>query len=83
MTGSPYRSFVDDPSGVPRAQVGNHYINISPAGVAVFRHMPNGGVRDIFGGHFQKRELKTKLIAYILGYTDGQSDIINKQLSHK
>lgn len=54
--------------GKYQANIGNYHLDCAYGGYALqqFTNV-NGGVRDIFGGHFTKRELYDRIHAYLSG----------------
>lgn len=68
VTDSPETAWTLDSAGKLRANIGNYHLDGAHGGYALHR-MTNkgGGVSDIFGGHFPKRDLYYRMHAFLAG----------------
>lgn len=69
ITGNPLKPYVEK-NGKHVAQIGNYHLSGAYGGYALHQ-MDNegGGIRDIFYGHFPKKELAARMQAFISGLT--------------
>ena len=62
----PYKPIKD---GKFKANIGCYHLDWAYGGVALHQIMSKGGgVNDIFGGHYTKRELYNRMHAWLTGY---------------
>jgi len=68
ITNSPQTTYTRSITGNYKANIGNYHLDHAYGGVALHRmHSDGGGVEDIFGGHYSKRELLNRMFAFIKG----------------
>jgi len=67
-TKSPMTSYTKTKAGKFSANIGNFHLDFAYGGVALHRmQSKGGGIEDIFGGHYPKRELFNRCWAYLDG----------------
>jgi hypothetical protein len=73
VTGNALESYTKDGTEY-KCNIGNYHIDCAYGGYALHQ-MANehGGVRDLFGGHYTKRELYGKMQAYLSGLWDSNN----------
>lgn len=68
MTNSPLEPWTKDSAGKHQANIGNYHLDGAYGGWALHRMVNvSGGIKDIFGGHCSKRELRDQMFAFISG----------------
>ena len=67
VTGNPATSYTRTADGSFAANVGNYHLSGAYGGYALYQMAEGGGVHDIFGGHYSKGELYSKMSAFLLG----------------
>ena len=67
ITGSPDTPYTQK-DGILTANIGNYHLSGAYSGYALHQMVNEGGARDIFCGHFTKRDLYEKMHAFIRGF---------------
>ena len=71
LTANPQEAWTKDESGKLRSNIGCFHLDMAYSGYALCQMVNNGGgVRNLFSGHYSKRELFERTHAYQAGIRD-------------
>lgn len=75
-SGNTHTTWERDGAGVLKSNIGNYHLDGAYGGWALHQIMnESGGVHDIFHGHYTKKELHSKMQAFLLGMRQAEESI--------